>query len=70
MEKEDNKIYMNPTEYQNSKIQNEEQEYKNRIEELLEKRKIQEQKISDFSFLGLINKAAAKRLSGNTKRCE
>ena len=70
MEKEDNKIYMNPTEYQNSKIQNEEQEYKNRIEELLEKRKIQEQKISDFSFLGLINKAAAKRLSGNSKRCE
>ena len=32
MEKEDNKIYMNPTEYQNSKIQNEEQESKNRIE--------------------------------------
>lgn len=70
MEKEDNKIYMNPTEYQNSKIQNEEQESKNRIEELLEKRKIQEQKISDFSFLGLINKAAAKRLSGNPKKCE
>ena len=70
MEKEDNKIYMNPTEYQNSKIQNEEQESKNRIEELLEKRKIQEQKISDFSFLGLINKAAAKRWSGNPKKCE
>lgn len=70
MENDNNKVFMNPTEYQNSKIQNEEQEHAKRIEELMEKRKIQEQKISDFSFLGLINKAAAKRLSGNSKRCE
>ena len=64
-----NKPYMNPDEYQEYKVQNQDDDQKERLEELLEKRENQEQKISEFSFVGLINKAAKNLLIGNKEKC-